>query len=377
MSSTKIPEKTIKQLLVKSAGRCQYRGCNKSLYLDLVTKRDFNQYYLAHIVADEPNGPRGDAKLSKLLAKELSNLMLLCDTHHRLIDQEDIEGHTKSRLLLMKKEHEDRIERVTDISPNMQSHVVIYKANIGLQTPSLSYDSLSEYLFPDYYPAIPSAIDLSLSNSPQRDRDNIFWNTELDNLETQFKEQLLPKFRKGEIKHLSIFAFAPIPLLIRLGTLINDIQDAEIHQPVRNPKTWNLNDDAVQTVYSVIKPSELYSTVALNISLSVSINNERITKILGQDCSIFIITLDSPFNDFLKSKKQLQDFSIEIRKLLNHIKSEYNGQTPLHVFPAMPIATAIEFGRVWMPKADMPLLIYDENTANSGFFKAIEINNEF
>ena len=60
---------------------------------------------------------------------------------------------------------------------------------------------------------------------------------------------------------------------------------------------------------------------------------------------------------------------------MNQIKAKYNAQTAFHIFPAMPIATAIEFGRVWMPKADMPLVIYDENTANSGFFKAIEIAN--
>ena len=28
----------------------------------------------------------------------------------------------------------------------------------------------------------------------------------------------------------------------------------------------------------------------------------------------------------------------------------------LHVFPAMPVAAAVETGRVWMPKADLPLL---------------------
>jgi hypothetical protein len=115
--------------------------------------------------------------------------------------------------------------------------------------------------------------------------------------------------------------------------------------------------------------------VALNISLSATINNDRITSVLGNDCSIYTLTIDEPFNDFLKSRKQLKDFSIEVRKILDHIKSKYNAQTPLHVFPAMPIATAIELGRVWMPKADMPLNLYDENTANSGFSQVLEIKN--
>ena len=96
---------------------------------------------------------------------------------------------------------------------------------------------------------------------------------------------------------------------------------------------------------------------------------------MGNDCSIYTLSIANPFNDFLKTKMQLQEFSIVVRKLLNHIKSKYDAQTPLHIFPAMPIATAIELGRIWMPKADMPLLIFDENTAVNGFLKAIEITN--
>ncbi len=376
MSTTKIPERIIRQLLVRSAGRCQFRGCNKSLYQDLVTKRNFNQSYVAHIVADKPNGPRGDSKRSKLLAKNLSNLMLLCDTHHRLIDIEAVEAYPESLLLRMKTEHEERIERVSAISPEMQSHVVTYKANVGLHTPSLSYEAISEFLLPFHYPAQSSAIDLSLSNSPQRDKDDSFWKTELENLETQFTEQLRPKLRRGEIQHLSIFAFAPMPLLIRFGALISDIQHAEIHQPVRAPKTWNLTEEDIMTEYQVSKPDMPHPVVALNISLSATITNDRIIKVLGKECSVYTITITEPFNDFLKAKRQLQDFSMAIRKLLNEIKVSYGAQTPLHIFPAMPIATAIELGRVWMPKADMSLIIYDENTANSGFFRALVLKNE-
>lgn len=375
MSVTNIPQANKFILWGKAAGRCEYRGCNKSLFRDALTQGEFNQAYIAHIIADVPGGPRGDAIKSDLLKDDITNLMLMCDEHHRLIDKVEVARHTVVLLMEMKKEHEDRIEKVADINKDMHSHIITYKANVGVHTPVITYESVREFLLPTHYPALPSAIDLSLSNSPQRDKDGSFWETELENLETQFNEQLRPKFRKSEVKHLSVFAFAPMPLLIKLGTLLNDIQHAEIHQSVREPKTWNLNDYAQPNIYSVTEATQSFPTVALNISLSATINNDRITSVLGNDVSIFTLTIEKPFNDFLKSKKHLQDFSMEIRQLLNTIKSKYNAQTPLHIFPAMPIATAIEFGRVWMPKADMPLIIYDENTFNSGFFKAVEINN--
>jgi hypothetical protein len=375
MSVTNISDKNKYWLWVKSGGRCEYKGCNKSLYEDILTKRNFNQAYIAHIVADVAGGPRGDSIRSELLKDDLINLMLLCDKDHRLIDKVDVAGHPESLLLAMKKEHEDRIERVTSIAPDMESHIVTYKANVGLNTPEISYESVRECLLPTHYPAMSSTIDLGISNSPQRDKDASFWRTELDALESNFNDHLRQKIRKGEIRHFSIFAFAPMPLLIKLGTLINDIQHAEIHQPVRTPKTWNLSDELIPIEYKVAEPEKSFPIVALNISLSATINNERITSVLGDECSIYTITIDKPFNDFLKAKNQLQELCLEIRQLLNKIKSRYDAQTPLNIFPAMPIAASIELGRIWMPKADMPLNIYDENTVKGGFVKALEIRN--
>jgi hypothetical protein len=373
MSTTKIPDKIIKLLLIKSGGRCQYKGCNISLYQDLITKRFFNKAYLAHIVADSPGGPRGDVTRSTLLAKELSNIMLLCDTHHRLIDRIEVDEHSESLLLEMKKEQEERIERITAINPNSQSHIITYKANVGQHTPVLLYETLVEYLLPEHYPAQSNTIDLGLTDSPIRDKDEEFWITEVKVLNENFNQRLVNSIRQQNIKHISLFAFAPMPLLVKLGTLINDIQNVEIYQPIRNPKTWKLSNDSIDTTYKISKPKSINPLVALNISLSATINNERITKMLGDDCSIYTLTIDTPFNDYLQSKIQLQDFSIAMRHLFDEIKSNYTSKTELHIFPAMPIAIAIELGRIWMPKADMPLTIYDENKTFNGFNKTIEI----
>lgn len=376
MSVSYIPEKTKILLWGKAAGRCQYRGCNECLYRDSLTQSEFNQAYIAHIIADSPDGPRGDEVLSLQLSKDLSNLMLLCDEHHRLVDKVDVAGHLAPVLQAMKQEHEDRIERITDIKPHMQSHIVTYKANVGLHTPIITYETVREHLYPTHYPALPYAIDLGLANSPQRDKNAGFWEMELDVLQEQFNDQLRPKFRKNEIKHLSVFAFAPQPLLIKLGTLLSDIPDVKVYQPIRNPKTWSWQNQGEDVTYAVIEPEKLLAKVALNISLSADIANERITSVLGEDCSIYTLRIERPFNNFMKTRKHFDDFSSEARRLLNHIKHKYNAQTPIHIFPAMPVAAAIELGRVWMPKADMPLVIYDENTANSGFFKALEIKNQ-
>lgn len=376
MSVTNISEKNRLQIWLKAGGRCQYEGCNKSLREDIVTKNNYNQAYIAHIVADVPGGPRGCAVRSPLLKNDIANLMLLCDSHHRLIDRFDVAGHPESRLLEMKRIHEERIERITGIAPSMHSHIVIYKANIGNNSPVLTYESVKGYLSPTHFPAISSAIDLSLTNSPQRDKDALFWATESQTMEQHFQERVKPAIQRQEILHISLFALAPIPLLIRLGVLMNDVQRMEVHQPIRTPMTWRLSDADTPIEYKTEWAVKKHPTVALNISLSASVDNARINAVLGDQVSIYTITIDSPFNDFLQNKAQLQEFSAAIRKLLNDMKLVHGADTPIHIFPAMPVATAIELGRIWMPKADMPLIVYDQNTALGGFTEAIRIENK-
>lgn len=305
MSITKISDRNKYLLWVLAAGRCQYRGCNKSLREDIVTKKKFNQAYIAHIVADSSDGPRGDVLRSEQLSDNISNLMLLCDAHHRLIDNHEIEEHPEYLLLEMKKEHEDRISRVTSIANEMQSYIITYKANVGHFTPNLSYQIVSQYLLPNYYPAISEAIDLSMSNNLNKDSDSDYWAIEEKNLKVQFNRKLLQAFAKGDIKHVSIFAFAPIPLLVKLGTLINNIYPAEIHHKIRVPDTWNLSDESHPNNFRIIYPTEKLSKVALNISISANIENGRITSVLGQDCSIYTLTIDEPNTNFLQNKNNL------------------------------------------------------------------------
>src|ERR1039457_5763233 len=98
MSVTNIPDKALVRLWVKAGGRCQYKGCNQALWRDDFTMIEMNRSYVAHIIADSPGGPRGDKVLTPQLASEISNLMLMYDTHHRLIDRDQIEAHPPERL---------------------------------------------------------------------------------------------------------------------------------------------------------------------------------------------------------------------------------------------------------------------------------------
>jgi len=42
----------------------------------------------------------------------------------------------------------------------------------------------------------------------------------------------------------------------------------------------------------------------------------------------------------------------------------------------MPVTLAVDLGRIIMPKADLPLRIYDEHRANGGFVHALDVGQD-
>ncbi|MGE8000273.1 SAVED domain-containing protein [Lysinibacillus sp. NPDC093190] len=373
MSVSYIPESVKMRLWGKAAGRCQYEGCNKPLWLDSLTQCEFNTAYIAHIIADKPRGPRGHETLSEQLASDITNLMLMCDDHHRLIDKQDVDGHPVERLCKMKKKHEERIELVTSITENMKSHVLLYGGNIGEHTTPLNWKDTTFAMLPNRYPDENHAIELSLKNSSFYDNQAVYWTIESEQLKNQFRDKVKGKLESSENKHLSVFALAPQPLLILLGTLISDLYPAEVYQLGREPQTWKWRDEYDGFEYEVIEPIEIHKKVAINLSLSATIDNSRITNVIGGDTSIWTITIPSPNPDFLKGKNQLRQFRVLMRGLFNKIKLIHGEDSVIHIFPATSVSTAVELGRVWMSKADLPLSLYDENKKIGGFQYAFSI----
>jgi SMODS-associated and fused to various effectors sensor domain len=107
--------------------------------------------------------------------------------------------------------------------------------------------------------------------------------------------------------------------------------------------------------------------------VSATIPKERIEAVLGQDVSVWSITAISPHNDVMRSDGDLSRFRQELRRLFDKIKSVHGEGAAINVFPALPVSAAVEVGRVWMPKADLPLNVFDQNRKIGGFVSALRI----
>ncbi len=373
--SRKIPEATRIQLAAASAARCEFRGCNDHLFHHPLTLEGGNFSEHAHIYPFSQRGPRGNEEERPGNIHDPANLMLLCKPCHDLVDDNPAK-YTVEVLRAMKQEHEQRVRLQTAVQADKATHIVRFGANIGGNEALAAIPDMLEALFPHRYPASMDPIDLELVGSRYKDHEPEYWRFQQENLSRQFALKVSGRIERGDVRHFSVFALAPQPLLIELGRQLCDIVPADVFQRHREPQqTWGWPADAGDMQITIERPDAIRSHVALVLGISANIDPVRVTSVLGDDVSIWSVTAAGANNDILKARRSLSSFRELMRRIYRDIKDAHGDKARINIFPAMPVAMAVEVGRVWMPKADLPLIVWDEHKGVGGFHKRLELRS--
>lgn len=380
MSSNKktrlrVSELVVRQLWATSAGRCQLEGCNR-LLTEYHRKRTYrNRGYVAHIHAAEPGGPRPHPTMQPDELNQFDNLIMLCDSCHKEVDVDAPGEYPATRLIAAKEEHIADIKRLTDHASATRTQLLVYGSRISSFDPPLSFRDISTAVLGTHQPNDGSAIRISTTGfSGCEDDDDLYWPLLEKTLVTDFNRKVDTLQATVTPSHYSIFGFAPQSLLIKLGTLIGGLKKVSCYQLNKEPGDWRWHSTEQTANHTIGQTKNGSGTIALKISLSAPITDERVTAVLGPDCAIWTLTHADPHNDYLRSSADLADFRRTIRKAYAQIKLAHGEDTTIHLFPAAPVSTMVETGRAWNPKADLPLIIYDQNKKRDGFIQTIIIN---
>ena len=374
MSKTNLKSNDKWMLYFKSGGLCSL--CCESFDYDKFSRSNTDVKEYAHIIADSELGTRGCATSSKY-AGDINNIILLCPTCHTKVDKDKKpEYYTVEKLHSIKDNHEQRVREQLSTLKNKQALVVKYTSKIGETQPTITLDKINEAVRETGFIAQRHPIDLNPNNTAFYDDRSQFWTTEWSQLQEKFRQEIKTLKEQRIDEKFLLFAIAPIPLLIRLGILFGDISEIEVFQKHREPDTWAWLEDDSQIDYYITAPKNRTSTVAVKLSLSDNITDERVQNVIGDDISIWNITHQNPNNDYIKTSVHLAALRVKYRELFRMIR-EYHGQdTIVHIFPACPVSAAIEFGRAYMPKADARLILYDQNHKSGGFSLVYDLSSE-
>lgn len=362
------------ELWGKAAGRCEL--CNQPLWKHPLTQEPVNISQKAHIYAYSAQGPRGNKGLSKSRLNALDNLILACHACHKLID-DDKRGIKYSAGLLhrLKLQHEDRVQRNAEIGPERQSHVVYYGAPIGTTNHVFRFRDAADAMFPIRCPAEDKPIELSTINSSFDNRDDTFYANEDESLKRKFAHRIAHRISEWRLPHLSIFALAPQPLLVRLGTLVKDIVEADVYSRTREPQSWawRRRPGGFRFISPTKAPPKIGPPV-LVLSVTDRVSRKRVEDALGSRATIWEITVPDPKHDLIRAQSQLKEFRETAREVLAMIRAAHGMDETLHVFPAMPAATAVELGRARQQNVAMPWKVWDQVASRGGFVPAITIS---
>lgn len=100
-----VTEATIKRLFTMAGNRCAYRGCDLPL-VDQLTKKVTGR--ICHIKGNKLGSKRHDRLQSDAERQGFDNLILMCPTHHDIIDSDE-QIFTEEVLRALKSEHEAKV----------------------------------------------------------------------------------------------------------------------------------------------------------------------------------------------------------------------------------------------------------------------------
>lgn len=365
------PSPTTKMILfAKSGGRCQFEGCNKYLLRDDITSEELNDANIAHIVASSSNGPRGACN-SHELSDDINNLMLLCKTHHKLVD-DNPEEYTVERLTEMKLSQERKVKELLDAMQYSEALIVTLESSIKKeQTVKIDSKQAVHALRTtahnpfDHY---ETHIRFS-SNSNYKDRQ--YWREAENHLNREIDNLINGLLQENPKLTIAIFSIAPIPLIMKLGYKLGDKRKILVFQKYREPDTWEWLSDSQTNSFSYEKIKRGNETkVAVIVSVTSEIDLSRVMAIDDFD-TIYHLKAENYGVNAIKSKEDLGCFWKQYQKLLDSIKNNDHVED-VSLFPAVPVSAAYEMGRRCMPHTYPKITVYDEC---DGFFETITIGD--
>ena len=379
-----ISEKTAQKVWADAGARCMFQGCSKDLSEIPLWTKVARVGYLAHIVASDPEGPRGSQEDSHRLANNPDNIMLMCDEHHRLIDSFAPQHYTAEILNEMRQSHRDMVRNYLDSLAFPPTKAVTLHANLA-NVPTYFHDSeLIEAIVAMRRAMVPGVIHYVRRKSQRDDRHFPgFWHQYLREHESQIR-QLVAGFDSSSAsvtESLAIFPLHHIPTLVLAGRVMGEAQAIQVFQYDKERKTWAWNSQAEahpQGTFSVEPlPPDRATEVLITLELTAHVDEDALPTDLkaavdsGHLPWIRVITSKTGFN-CIGHPEDLDQFTQAARKAIVHVQDVMRVQK-VHLIAVSPASTVFRFGQMLQAGHHPEYVVYDRAGRDYKFAPALSI----
>jgi hypothetical protein len=371
---TKVKRERIKEsvrnaLWARTAGRCTI--CNRRMlgdsrtYLHSVLLAE-----LAHNIGaiDGLESPRSQDNDGIEDTEAEENLLLLCHDCHKIIDAPDhIEFFPPEKLREIKENFERRIEMVTENGGLTRTAALRVGSQIRGSLALASQREVAETLLAVNY--------LGLVET-QRSGDFTcrihgsaggrgFWESAqqaIDNTLALIHQAI----DSSDVEHISVFAIAPIPLLVYLGWHLDDKTPTRLFQKHRDQFIgWSWADQGEPVEFDVLVGEP--STIALDVVLVCAVTSEVNVGLLPPEIADALRIEIRPRNaspapTLVSHEQSLVNFGSQWRSALATAELQYPNAERWHLVASTPVTIAVEAGRALMRDAHPPVTVYERGT---------------
>ncbi len=367
--------------------RCQFEGCGVDLREHSQTGQDGNFSYLAHIVAASPDGPRGDSALSAQLVDEPSNIMLMCDRCHRLIDRVAPDSFPATRLQAMRAAHIAEANRLLD----------------GLRFPSAQAVVIGGNITGQYSQFDAAAIEAAMREQKLRPRGapQAFFrnaahmgNNVAPHYWTSLFEQMgadVPAFRRflngderggATPEQLCIFPLHSMSTLVLAGRIAGEARGLTVFQYDRDASPnsiggkwgWRTATPPAANKYQVDidvdnTNSDERGDAALLVYITAAVPTTELPSQFqreGKPCLPTVrISIEEPSYSAISHPEDLQLFGVTVGEALRILSDKWRARR-IHVLLIAPASACFRFGQKLQARNQSAISLYERTPTSSG-----------
>ncbi|PUA78931.1 SAVED domain-containing protein [Nocardioides currus] len=355
-------------LWARTAGRCTI--CNRRLLGD---HRTYLHSVLLAELAHNIGATDGDASprsvendgVDDTEAEE--NLLLLCHDCHKIIDHSDhIDFFPPEKLRQIKEAFERRIEMVTEHGGLTRTAALRVGCMIRGALAMASQREVAETLLAVNY--------LGLVET-QRSGDFTcriggsaggrgFWDAAQQSID-DVVAQVHQAIASGDVEHISVFAIAPVPLLVYLGSHLDDKTPTRLFQKHRDQFvgwSWTDQGDPVDFEVTSSDAESSAENVVLVCALTSEVNRTAFPDTLDGAPVIEVRPADtSPKPTLLAHEQSLINFGEQWRVALATAEARFPNANRWHLIASAPVTASIESGRAFVRNIHPPVTVYERS----------------
>lgn len=367
-----------------AGGQCMFEGCDKNLSSIPLYNQSAKVGYLAHIIASNPDGPRGTQADSHLLSNNADNIMLMCDEHHRLIDCFSPHEYDATRLNSMRQAHRDLVRSLMASLAYPRVKAITLFAQLGNVVTYFSESDLVSAILGIRRTMLPTVTHFV--RRTQRDDRNTpsFWYHYLHEHENQIRDMVSSFNAHGgsDTGELAIFPLHHAPTLVLAGRIIGEARPVNVFQYHRDRGTWLWDSNATPKPSGTFSVDGLTSTrtpeVLITIELTADIDESTMPADLADETSSgrmpwVRIMMANPNSACIQHPADLAQFIAVARRAINHIQDVMHAQH-VHLIAISPASTVFCFGQMLQAGHHPTYTIYDRAAGASHFVEAFSIS---